>query len=147
MKSIYLFIIIVLISIGCNQKKDLTNQVENYGKLEFNYTKVILAKIEVKISLLSEKYRVSDTICNVLIYSYLKSSHLFFSGKKLPYDSILIKLEPTSILDGFSSHNMHQLINKLSFQYNVDKSIIAAILYDYLVLEKLDNLEDNQNNL
>jgi hypothetical protein len=137
-------ILIGLLFISCNDKSKESDRQVKQVLAQIKIEDYILGKSDAYIITLAEKYQVRDSVCQVLIYSFLKSKDIIFASMKLPFDSILIKLDSQPIISSeLSTFDIHKLINTVSQNFNVDKKTIASILYDYMIVYRLKCLEDN----
>jgi hypothetical protein len=99
--------------------------------------------------LLSEKYILSDTLCEIIIKSYLIVSGVHLNrgvnrwDESLIDSSQLIRTKSSGILyRGLSGQEMNEFIEKSSLKLNIEKRLVSSVLYDFILLYGLNKMEE-----
>lgn len=100
--------------------------------------------------LLSEKYILSDTLCEIIIKSYLNVPHgvhlnrgVNRGDKSLIVSSQLIRTKSSGILyRGLSEQEMNEFIEESSLKLNIEKRLVSSVLYDFILLYGLNKMEE-----
>ncbi len=143
--SILLMISIIFTVISCqNETPKATPTVENKLNQDSIFIQGLTKPINDKIYLLSYKDELNDTIVRKIIIKYLEKYHpidYYTMTTKETDTTFIIQLlnklsKPTPV------YYMKSLIDTISINYKVSKKKIAQIIFDYRLLQSIEDLNE-----
>jgi len=149
MKKLCYLIILLLLLQGCSDGRKYIDEM-SYSEIRamvdaMTWDSYIRSPTQAYAVLLGEKYNVPDSICQIILLSYIGAMESFIVYHSDKFDSSLIQREKHSILmeEEFTPKDMRNYINNLHLRFGIDKSTISCILLDFIVLYKLNKIRES----
>lgn len=144
MKNIIYIFTILIISTSCGNSDSLENKETLKNKKEYpTVAQIIWKDYDQVLFLLSNKYQIDTAIAKPLIIEYVRI-HDPFTYVRLTIDSE--NSDSTAIDYLFQPReSISVTIERLSIEYSVDKKTLSSFIYDFIIYNKLLNIEDECN--
>ena len=144
MKNIIYIFTILIISTSCGNSDSLENKETLKNKKEYpTVAQIIWKDYDQVLFLLSNKYQIDTAIAKPLIIEYLRI-HDPFTYFKLTMESAN---SDSTALDYIMQprESVRVTIERLSIEYSVDNKTLSSFMYDFIIYNKLLNIEDECN--
>jgi hypothetical protein len=133
---VYSISIILLISVCC-KKNEVDKENENMMKQIYEMMGEAPNPDEEKVILLSFKYKLNEQIVESILDEYLTKYDEHYLTIKEAFDGKQYSKAKTK-----TKENIKSIVLELSTKYELSSATVASLIFDYLLWDRLDSVDD-----